>query len=222
MAQQPRRPSADAAPFVRDIVSDPKNVPDVILLYGYLGTSSEEGHDRLYLSPDLTNYVEVPKDGVLHQMAAPKEQDPHGGVTLWVKKDAKLTYKMSPAAQALAHYFSGAVQAAGAGTWQAVGPWQAVGAAARPIRPTIVGATCYIRCSWLCSLGCSIRCPGGGPAAFHGPVACAAATCVMGTVASHYWCTQAAACLPACAAATCVMGTVGSHYWCTQGGACQV
>jgi hypothetical protein len=43
----------DDASFVRDIVSDPKNVPDVMLLYGYMGASSEEGHDRLYLSPDL-------------------------------------------------------------------------------------------------------------------------------------------------------------------------
>jgi hypothetical protein len=131
MAQQPRQPSADAAPFVRDIVSDPKNVPDVMLLYGYLGASSEEGHDRLYLSPDLTNYVEVPKDAVLHRMEAPKEQDPHGGVTLWVKKDAALIYKMAPAAEALAHYFAGAVQA---GAGQA-----AAAAGVRPTPPLTLG-----------------------------------------------------------------------------------
>jgi hypothetical protein len=99
MAQAPKL-SADRASFVRDIVSDPKAVPDVMLLYGYLGASSEEGHERLYLSPDLTNYVEVPTAAILHQMAAPKEQDPHGGVTLWVKKDAALVYKMAPAAEA--------------------------------------------------------------------------------------------------------------------------
>ena len=110
MAQAPKL-SADRASFVRDIVSDPKSVPDVMLLYGYLGASSEEGHERLYLSPDLTNYVEVPTAAILHQMAAPKEQDPHGGVTLWVKKDAALVYRMAPAAEALAHYFAGAIQA---------------------------------------------------------------------------------------------------------------
>lgn len=111
MAQVPKQP-ADGASFVRDIVSDPKSVPDVMLLYGYLGASSEEGHERLYLSPDLTNYVEVPSQAVLHRMVVPNEQDPHGGVTLWVKKDAALIYKMAPAAEALAHYFAGAVQAA--------------------------------------------------------------------------------------------------------------
>jgi hypothetical protein len=121
MAQAPKL-SADRASFVRDIVSDPKAVPDVMLLYGYLGASSEEGHERLYLSPDLTNYVEVPTAAILHQMAAPKEQDPHGGVTLWVKKDAALVYKMAPAAEALAHYFAGAI-AGGAAPGPHRPPW---------------------------------------------------------------------------------------------------
>ena len=61
MAQAPRTSGEGAADFIRQIVSDPKNVPDVMLLTGYLGASSEEGHDRLYLSPDLTNYVEIPE-----------------------------------------------------------------------------------------------------------------------------------------------------------------
>ena len=96
------------------IVTDPKNVPDVMLLYGYPGASSEDGHERLYLSPDLANYIEIPASAILHRMAAPKEQDANGGMTLWVRKDAALIYKMAPAAQALAHYFAGAIQAQGA------------------------------------------------------------------------------------------------------------
>ena len=54
------------SPFVRAIVKDPANVPDVMQLYGYGGASSEEGHDRLYLSPDLSAYVEVPRAAILH------------------------------------------------------------------------------------------------------------------------------------------------------------
>src|SRR3974377_656999 len=100
MAQAPHNPGEGGANFVREIVADPKNVPDVTLLYGYLGASSEEGCERLYLSPDLSNYVEVPAKAILHRAHAAKEQDPHGGVTLWVKKDAALQYKMAPAQQA--------------------------------------------------------------------------------------------------------------------------
>jgi hypothetical protein len=202
MAQQPRQPSADAAPFVRDIVSDPKNVPDVMLLYGYLGASSEEGHDRLYLSPDLTNYVEVPNDAVLHRMAAPKEQDPHGGVTLWVKKDAALIYKMSPAAEALAHYFAGAVQAAAG---------QAAGAAAvQPTPPlTLFGPACGVTAA--CTLNtCGIACTVVGPCLTMGctqqRTPCPQATCgidcsVVGPCLSQHmtcmhFCTHVTPCHP--------------------------
>jgi hypothetical protein len=119
MAHAPRESSGDvSAEFVRHIVSDPKNVPDVMLLNGYLGASSEEAHERLYLRPDLSNYVEIPRSAILYQATLPKEQDAHGGVTVWVRRDAALQYRMAPAAQALANYFAGAI---------------AAGAAARPI-----------------------------------------------------------------------------------------
>ena len=122
MAQAPRQTGGEGtADFIRHIVTDPKNVPDVMLLTGYLGASSEEAHERLYLSPDLTNYVEIPNTAILHQAPLPKEQDAHGGVTLWVRKDAALQYKMAPAAQALANYFAGAIQAGAQGAPGGVG-----------------------------------------------------------------------------------------------------
>ncbi len=150
---QPPRAAANGENFVRHIVADPKNVPDVMLLYGYPGASSEEGHERLYLSPDLSAYVEVPNASILHRAEAAKEQDPHGGVTLWVKKDAALIYKMAPAQQAaqqaLAYYFAGALQAAG-GAAQA-------GIAALPqtlpnaLCPQTIAHTCLPRASCGCT-----------------------------------------------------------------------
>jgi hypothetical protein len=114
MAQSQQPPRDGEAEFVRAIVTDPRNVPDVMRLYGYLGASSEENHDRLYLNPDLSTYVEVPRAAVLHRMAVPTEQDPNGAVVLWVRQDAALIYKMAPAAQALANYFAGAIAGAAA------------------------------------------------------------------------------------------------------------
>jgi hypothetical protein len=102
------------AEFVRQIVTDPRNVPDVMRLYGYPGASSEEHHERLYLNPDLSQYVEVPTNAVLHRMAVPAEQDLYGAVVLWVRRDAVLIYKSAPAAQALASYFAGAIAGAAA------------------------------------------------------------------------------------------------------------
>ena len=159
MAQAPRQTGGEgAADFIRHIVTDPKNVPDVTLLSGYLGTSSEEAHERLYLSPDLTNYVEIPQAAILHRAPLPAEQDAHGGVTLWVKKDAALQYKMSPAAQALANYFAGAIQAGA----------QGAAPAAQPMPATLGGPVCGITQPNVCQVAsaactfntCGIACTG--------------------------------------------------------------
>jgi hypothetical protein len=154
MAQAPRQTGGDGgADFIRHIVSDPKNVPDVMLLTGYLGASSEEGHERLYLSPDLTSYVEIPKAAILHQAPLPTEQDAHGGVTLWVKKDAALQYKMAPAAQALANYFAGAIQAGA----------QGAAPAAQQMPATLGGPVCGVTQPNVCqvvSAACTVFEPG--------------------------------------------------------------
>ena len=137
---------AGGASFVDQIIADPKNIPDVMLLYGYPGASSEDGHERLYLSLDLVNYVEIPASAILHRMAAPKEQDANGGVTLWVSKDAALVYKMAPAAQALAHYFAGAIQP------QGVAP-------ARPIPAlTLGGPACGVTLPHICQIASAPFC----------------------------------------------------------------
>lgn len=149
MAQAPREFGGDgAANFVRHIVSDPKNVPDVTLLSGYLGASSEDGHERLYLSQDLSSYVEIPATAILHRAAASRDQDPNSAVTLWVRKDAALQYKMAPAAQAMANYFAGAIAAGaqGAGVAPQVGPVHTVGACAHTVGACAPSVNCTLRC----------------------------------------------------------------------------
>ena len=101
----------DYSEFVREFVTDPANVPDVMCLYGYLGKSTEDGHERLYQTPSLTPYIEIPTNAILHRRKAAHEHDPLDGVMLWVRRDAKLIYKMTPTAQAQASYFAGALQA---------------------------------------------------------------------------------------------------------------
>ena len=159
MARAPKKPeSGSGADFVSSIVTDPKSVPDVMRLYGYLGASSEEGHERLYLNPDLTNYVEVPTQAILHRMTVPAEQDPYSAVCLWVKKDAALIYKMTPAAQALAHYFAGAIQA---GT-----PGAAVAAVAGAAPQTVFCPTppVTVPCQWPSLIWCQTpACTIAGP-----------------------------------------------------------
>ena len=59
--------------FISKIVKDPASPPKTILLRGYLGDSSEEGHTRLYLDAQLNNYVEIPDDAILHEEDVAKD-----------------------------------------------------------------------------------------------------------------------------------------------------
>jgi hypothetical protein len=77
--------------FVAKIVRDPKNPPATLMLTGFIGASSEEGHTRLYFDPHLSNYVEIPDDAILHTQSVPAD----GGLAatyVWIKRDAQLTY----------------------------------------------------------------------------------------------------------------------------------
>jgi hypothetical protein len=78
--------------FVGKLVADPKQPPDTLLLTGYLGSSSDEGHTRLYFDAQLSSYVEIPDAAILHSQDMPKELSPLGGSYVWVKRDATLIH----------------------------------------------------------------------------------------------------------------------------------
>lgn len=100
-------PKADA--FVERVVKDPKNPPDTILLSGYVGSSSEPEHTRLYFSPDLKVYVDIPNDGILASESIPKEHSRFGGWDLWIKSEAILIHGRGPNREA-ARFLEGRIQ----------------------------------------------------------------------------------------------------------------
>lgn len=82
-----------AADFVSKIVKDPKQPPNTILLRGYLGASSDEGYTRLYLDPQLSDYVEIPDDAILNTQDIPSsDQSPLGGTYVWIQRDAEVLH----------------------------------------------------------------------------------------------------------------------------------
>jgi hypothetical protein len=87
-----KKSSAGGADFVAKIVKDPAAPPETLMLNGYLGASSEEGHTRLYFDPHLSNYVEIPNDAILHSQDAGPDHAGLGGSYVWIKRDAELTY----------------------------------------------------------------------------------------------------------------------------------
>lgn len=86
-------PASDAhASFVGKLVADPKQPPNTLLLTGFLGASSDEGHTRLYFDPQLSDYVEIPDDAILHRQDVPAGLSPLGASYVWVRRDATLIH----------------------------------------------------------------------------------------------------------------------------------
>ncbi len=95
MAEQKPRFKEDD--FVSKVVKNPKEPADALLLQGFLGASSEEGYTRLYFDPQLSDYVEIPNDAILHVQEIPKEQSPLGGNLVWIRRDAEVIHgKVGP------------------------------------------------------------------------------------------------------------------------------
>lgn len=76
--------------FVAQVVDDPTAPPQVLLLSGFPGESSVEGHARLYLDPELARWLEIPNDAILHSQEVPPHLSPFGGSYLWVDRHAEL------------------------------------------------------------------------------------------------------------------------------------
>jgi len=61
-----------------------------MLLSGYIGDASQEDRRRLYIIPDLSQWIEIPADAVLHMAEIPGPENWLGAVMLWVRQDAQL------------------------------------------------------------------------------------------------------------------------------------
>lgn len=114
------RADASGASFIDQIVKDPRNPPKMLLLTGYLGRSSEEGHTRLYLDPELSDYVEIPNDAILH--AEPTgEESSLAGTYVWIARSAEVVHGQAGATRYKASFLEGRItqdymnQAAGGG-----------------------------------------------------------------------------------------------------------
>jgi hypothetical protein len=93
--------------FVARLVPDPKDSPDLLLLSGYLGASSEEGHVRLYQDEELSRYIEIPLEAVRHAQALTPEQSSLGGSLVWIERKAEVMHGKAGAEPGAASFLEG-------------------------------------------------------------------------------------------------------------------
>jgi hypothetical protein len=91
----PAHPELAEDALVSALVPDPAQLPDVLCIVGLLGRSDRAGAWRLYLTADLTHYIEVDEADVLHARPVGSPEDAFGGQAVWVKRTAKLQHSVA-------------------------------------------------------------------------------------------------------------------------------
>jgi hypothetical protein len=93
------------------LVPDPSHVPDVRVVAGFLGNTTREGYWRLYLTADLTTYIEFRQEDVVHSEQLKPEDSPLGGTVVWIKRDANVRRIRTTSREAQADFLQGAIKA---------------------------------------------------------------------------------------------------------------
>ena len=112
MPEEPK-PKLDA--FTAKVVGDPSNPQETLLLQGFLGSSSEDKHTRVYTDVTLDTYIDVANADIIHSEQLPKDQSPFGGSFIWVKKAADVLQGKAGAERKKAKFLEGPIAAEAAG-----------------------------------------------------------------------------------------------------------
>jgi hypothetical protein len=93
-------------PIVQALVPDPAvGPPSVAVLRGYLGQSTVPERWRLYLSPALDRYVDIPADKILYTSQLPDNR----GTRVWIPKTLKLEYTRVVSGEVQAGFLQGSI-----------------------------------------------------------------------------------------------------------------
>src|SRR5580700_12076356 len=102
-------PSPRLDDWVSKVVIDPKQTPATVVLFGYLGASSEADAIRLYFDVQLSDWIEIPNSSILYSLALDTAQSPLGGSLVWISRDALVVFPVG-AGQLKAKFLEGEIQ----------------------------------------------------------------------------------------------------------------
>ena len=93
--------------LIDDLIPDPSQHEPVTALSGFLGKSTQAGHWRLYLTPELDQYVEIPEDAILRTKPSPASGPTLAGSIVWIRASTPLVYKRISTIQIQAEFLQG-------------------------------------------------------------------------------------------------------------------
>jgi hypothetical protein len=95
--------------LVEKLVPDPANHEPAVQLTGWLGKGTRVGIWRLYLTPQLDEYVELPESAVIHSQPLDASQSSVGGTMVWLKAGTPLEYTQVVKQKVQADFLSGGI-----------------------------------------------------------------------------------------------------------------
>jgi hypothetical protein len=95
--------------LVEQLVPDPSDHQPTIQLTGWLGKGAKEGSWRLYLTPQLDQYVQFTDKDVVYTQPAQPERSPLGGTLVWLQAGTVLEHTQVVTRQVQADFLSGAI-----------------------------------------------------------------------------------------------------------------
>lgn len=98
-------------PLVEALASDPDQPKRATRLFGFPGPSAERGSTRLWLDLELTSYLDVPDDAILHH----RTLDDDRGTVLWVDPEATLKHSAPREREVQAEFLEGEISGPGPG-----------------------------------------------------------------------------------------------------------
>jgi hypothetical protein len=97
-----QRWAAAAAPvpadFVTRLVADPADPPATAMFAGFEGRATSADEVRYYLDAELSSFVDIRREDVLHTQALPPAMAPLGGCYVWARREPGLLQALEAAA----------------------------------------------------------------------------------------------------------------------------
>jgi hypothetical protein len=88
--------------LTKHLVADPQTVPGTIFMVGFMGKTNRADHVRLYLTPELDEYIEFRSDDLRQSQSLTTAENPLGGTAVWVDRSARIIYTKT-----ISHEFQG-------------------------------------------------------------------------------------------------------------------
>ena len=109
--QQPSSPKQELRQheLVDKLVSDPSQQQSLTVLSGFLGQSQRAGYWRLYLTPTMDEYVEIPEEDIVHSQSLEPSQSALSETMVWVRSGASLQYTRTMSHQIQAEFLKGPI-----------------------------------------------------------------------------------------------------------------